>query len=76
MTGNYPIVDRHTDQSWHERFKKNATPFTRRIHRLVADGVDRTLKTQRERAKTVIVGRVERESVVPLESAVQYVGLA
>ena len=46
----YSIAGRHTEQSWLERFKKNSVPFTKRIERLVEDGVDETLKTERERA--------------------------
>ena len=52
MTAQYPIADRHSSQSWHQRFKKNATPFTRRIRRLMEEGVDKTLKTENERVKT------------------------
>ena len=51
MTAEYPIAGRHSDQSWQERFKKNAAPFSRRVQRLVGEGVDRTLKTERERTK-------------------------
>ncbi|KAL7424657.1 hypothetical protein Q5752_000341 [Cryptotrichosporon argae] len=47
----YPIADRHTAQSWHERVKKNMGSFERRIRRYIADDVDESLKTRGERAK-------------------------
>ena len=60
MTAHYFIADRHTDQSWHERFKKNSAPFARRIKRFIEEGVDRTLKTEKERAKAEQVRQTER----------------
>lgn len=65
MKVQYPIADRHTTQSWHERFKKNAAPFTRRIGRLVGEGVDWTLKTEKEREKAAQAGQPEEGSFAP-----------
>lgn len=47
----YPLADRHSSQSWQERFKKNSAAFKRRIRRFVDEGVDETLKTAQERRK-------------------------
>lgn len=47
----YPLADRHSSQSWQERFKKNAAAFKRRVRRFVDEGVDDTLKTAQERRK-------------------------
>jgi hypothetical protein len=47
----YPIAARHSDQSWHERFKKNAVTLERRAKRYIEDGIDFTLKTKSERAR-------------------------
>lgn len=63
MTAEYPIADRHTGQSWHERFKKNSAPFTRRIQKLVREGVDKTLKTEKERAKAAQIQAARGEPV-------------
>ena len=47
----YPLVDRHSSQSWQERFKKNSGAFAGRVRRFVEEGVDDTLKTTQERRK-------------------------
>lgn len=52
----YPIADRHSPQSWHERFKKNAVPFRRRVEGFVAAKIDEGLRTAKERER-----RAERE---------------
>ncbi|OCF36295.1 hypothetical protein I316_02169 [Kwoniella heveanensis BCC8398] len=52
QSAKYPYADRHTAQSWHERFKKNAAIFERRTKRFIEEGVDHTLKTKQERLKT------------------------
>ncbi|WVF66019.1 hypothetical protein IAT40_000757 [Kwoniella sp. CBS 6097] len=51
QSAQFTFADRHTAQSWHERFKKNAATFERRIKRLIQDGVNDTLKTKAERLK-------------------------
>lgn len=49
--GSEPFLtaQHHTLQSWHERFKKNSGPFTRRIQRLQQQGIGLDLKTPVER---------------------------
>jgi hypothetical protein len=49
----YPIAERHSDQSWHERFKKNSAAFSKRVEKFIRAGVDASLKTaaERERAR-------------------------
>lgn len=43
------IAKRHTDQSWHQRFKSNQTSFKHRINRFIEAKIDRkTLKTPDE----------------------------
>ena len=51
MSDKYPLANRHTHQSWHERFKKNAAIFTKRVARFKDLGIDDTLKTKQERTK-------------------------
>jgi hypothetical protein len=48
----YPPAARHTSQSWHERFRKNST-FKKRVQRMMKTGLDASLKTATERAKTL-----------------------
>jgi hypothetical protein len=48
---NYPPAERHSSQSWHERFKKNSGPFGRRVTRFIDEKIDEALKTAPERAK-------------------------
>jgi hypothetical protein len=48
----YPIAGRHSQQSWHERYKKNAGTFSRRVERYIEEGIDTQLKTYSERIKT------------------------
>ncbi|WVO14684.1 hypothetical protein L204_102321 [Cryptococcus depauperatus] len=45
----YPQASRHPYQSWHDRYKKNQRSFASRIARYVAEGIDRSLKTGKER---------------------------
>ncbi|KAK8861691.1 hypothetical protein IAR55_002514 [Kwoniella newhampshirensis] len=52
MKDKYPPAERHTLQSWHERFKKNSVAFEKRITRLRQDGIDESLKTRAERERT------------------------
>jgi len=47
----FPIVDRHTKQSWHERFKKNAKPFEHRVNRFISHGINNKLLTVEEVAR-------------------------
>ncbi|WVR03708.1 hypothetical protein IAU60_000703 [Kwoniella sp. DSM 27419] len=51
MKEQYPIADRHSPQSWHERFKKSAAILERRVKRFISQGIDDTLKTADERQK-------------------------
>lgn len=53
------MAENHTSQSWQERFKKNQAAFSRRIKRLVNEGVDDTLKTAQERKAE----RAKREKI-------------
>ncbi|OCF56543.1 hypothetical protein L486_05393 [Kwoniella mangroviensis CBS 10435] len=50
---NYSLADRHTPQSWHERYRKNSIQFEKRVRGYIRDEIDITLKTrlERERAK-------------------------
>ncbi|WVW80276.1 hypothetical protein I302_102254 [Kwoniella bestiolae CBS 10118] len=49
--GQYPIAERHSGQSWHERFKKNHVQFEKRVRYYVQGGIDRRLRTKSERDK-------------------------
>lgn len=49
--GEFPTVERHTEQSWRERFKKNAVAFERRLKRFIADGINDKLLTVEERKR-------------------------
>ncbi|WWD16386.1 hypothetical protein CI109_100812 [Kwoniella shandongensis] len=51
MKDTYPPAENHTSQSWHERFKKNSVALEKRIRRFIAEGIDASLKTEREREK-------------------------
>lgn len=64
MAEMYPLIGRHSHQSWHERFKKNATAFSSRILRLKDQGLDDTLKTQTERQKELERRRKRIEKTV------------
>ena len=64
MVDTYPMVARHSNQSWHERFKKNATAFSSRVLRLKEQGLDDTLKTQAERQKELERRRKQIEKTV------------
>ena len=50
----YPMAARHTSQSWHERFRKNSSAFSRRLTRFINENVDRSLKTAPERAAAAV----------------------
>ena len=45
----YPVISRHSGQSWHERFKKNAGSMEHRITYYKREGIDENLKTKKER---------------------------
>jgi hypothetical protein len=47
----YPLAARHTGQSWHQRFKQNASTFGKRVERFAAAGIDATMATRAERMK-------------------------
>ncbi|ORX35269.1 hypothetical protein BD324DRAFT_632111 [Kockovaella imperatae] len=47
----FPIIARHSDQSWHEHFKKNSATYQRRVDRNISEGIDESLKTTAEREK-------------------------
>jgi hypothetical protein len=44
----YDWVQRHTSQSWHERFRKNQAPFSKRIRMYIKAGLNNRLKTADE----------------------------
>ncbi len=45
----YDWVQRHTPQSWHERFRKNSAPFSKRVRMYIKAGLNNQLKTADER---------------------------
>lgn len=47
----YPVAARHSAQSWHERFKKNAGSFRRRVELLTQQGLDAKMRTKKERER-------------------------
>lgn len=57
----YPLVERHSYQSWHERYKKNERALEKRSWRFQEAGIDEDLKTDDERAKARRIAR-EAES--------------
>lgn len=67
--GTYPIAGRHSSQSWQERFKKNGGAFSRRVRRLVDEGVNNTLKTNQERNAE----RVKRAKIAAGQPIGEYV---
>ena len=45
----FPIVERHSAQSWHERFKKNSGALSNRVSRYMHAGIrEKDLKTDKE----------------------------
>lgn len=48
---DFPTAARHSAQSWHERYKKNQNPFTRRVERFIQADIDNALWTGGEREK-------------------------
>ncbi|WVQ65039.1 uncharacterized protein L199_003209 [Kwoniella botswanensis] len=58
---NYSLADRHTPQSWHERYRKNSIQFEKRVRGYIRDEIDITLKTRLERE------RVKAKSAKPAE---------
>jgi len=45
----FPIVERHSAQSWHERFKKNSGALSNRVNRYIYAGIrEKDLKTAKE----------------------------
>ncbi|WRT65810.1 uncharacterized protein IL334_002759 [Kwoniella shivajii] len=50
-SAQYPIAERHSAQSWHERYKKNSVSFEKRVKAFIKEGVNGTLKTKAEREK-------------------------
>ncbi|WWC60432.1 uncharacterized protein I303_103004 [Kwoniella dejecticola CBS 10117] len=67
----YPIAERHSAQSWHERFKKNAAMFDKRVKAFIQSGVDTSLKTKLEREKAQLAATVSAERIEAAEPAVQ-----
>ncbi|WWD05599.1 hypothetical protein V865_003680 [Kwoniella europaea PYCC6329] len=63
---NYSLADRHTPQSWHERYRKNAIHFEKRVRGYIRDETDTTLKTrmERERAKAKSAKAAESQIAV------------
>jgi hypothetical protein len=51
MEDKYPIVSRHTVQSWMEHFKKKAPIWSHRVNRYKEEGLDEELRTAAERNK-------------------------
>lgn len=51
MSHKYPIADRHSFQSWHDRFKSNKSTYGRRVDRYQNSGLDSSLRTEAEREK-------------------------
>lgn len=50
-TEPFKTASNHTAQSWHERFKKNKVPFSRRVWRFQDQGIGLDLKTDVERER-------------------------
>ncbi|RXK39654.1 hypothetical protein M231_03008 [Tremella mesenterica] len=73
MEHQFPIIGRHSDQSWHERFKRNQVVFTRRIERFRAARIDRdTLKTKAEQEKEMEKERTrEQEKIKQREKEIE-----
>lgn len=45
----FPMVEHHSSQSWHERFKKNSGALTNRVNRYMHAGIrEKDLKTAKE----------------------------